>query len=125
MDVGGELAGAPADLDQAQAQRVQLQPLTPRAHQPAAQGVQQAGGCPVQQPPHLIGQKAVTREAVGEAGRLQILDPVLGLAAIGVPGIERGGGSVRVVTTKRELIPLASVSALMMTRRATGQEPAW
>ena len=64
--------------------------------QPAAQGVEQPVGGGVQQQAELVGPEAVVAEAVGEAGALEVLDPVLRLAAVDVPVVEgqragRGG----------------------------------
>src|SRR5688572_33407700 len=88
MNAGGELADAAADLDQAQAHRLQRHPRRACLHQPAAEGVEEAVGRPVEEQAHLVGQKAMTGEAVAETAEFEILDPVFRLAAIGVPGIE-------------------------------------
>jgi hypothetical protein len=109
MGASGALADAPTDLERAQAERGQLHALHAGQDQPPAQGVQQPVGRPVQQQPHLIGQEAMPGEPIAKTGRFQVFDPVLRLAAGGVPGGERLRGSSRVVTTKRVLGPLARV----------------
>ena len=79
----------------------------------------------MQQQAELVGPEAVIAEAIGEAGVLEILDPLLGFAAIHIPIVEvESGGSVRVVTTKRVFGPLGRASALKTTRRGWSQEPA-
>ena len=88
VDAGRHLTDAAPDLDQAQAQRLQPHPRRPRGDQPAAQGVEEAVRGPMQQQPELIGQEAMTGEPIAETAEFQILDPVLRLAAIGVPGVE-------------------------------------
>ena len=75
------------------------------AHQPAADRVEQRVGRGMQQQPDLVGPEAMTGQPVGKAGPFQVLDPVLGLAAIDIPVVEVRGASVRVVTTKRVLVP--------------------
>jgi hypothetical protein len=78
-----------ADLDQAQPRRVQLHPRNFEFGQPTADRVEQPAGRPVQQEAELVGPEPVVAQAVGEAGPLEVLDPVLRLAPVGVPGVDR------------------------------------
>lgn len=116
MDVGGKVADPATDLDQAQAQCLQGQPLGSRGHQPAADGVEQGVSGGMQAQADLGGQEAVAGEAVGKAGELQILDPVLALAPGGGPAIERVGivGSTRDDEARVEALGLDDDTARLL-----------
>ncbi len=65
MDLSGELTHPAADFAGAPAERVQRHALGARLHPPAAQGVEQTAGRPVQQQPDLVGQEAMAGDAAG------------------------------------------------------------
>ena len=94
-DAVASLPDAAADLEQPQAEGVQLHPLDPPRPQPTPQRIEQPVGRRVQQQPELVGAEAMVTEAISKAGDFQILDGVLAIAAGNVPGVERlgrGGG---------------------------------
>src|SRR5215831_12048074 len=78
-----------ADLDQAEAQRVELHARAAGPYQGAAQCIEQPVGGRVQQQTKLVGPEAMAAEAVGKAGALEILDPELRLAPLHLPIGER------------------------------------
>lgn len=90
-DVIAPLVDAPADLEQAQPQGVQLQARDVLVAQPAAHGIEQPVRGRVQQQAELVGPETVATQAIGEAGHFQILDGVLAIAALDVPIVERLG----------------------------------
>ena len=75
-DDGGEFADPATDLDEAQAEGVEMDAHHPGMHQPAAQRIQQPVDGGMQQQPELVGRKGMTTQAIGEAVVLEILDPV-------------------------------------------------
>jgi hypothetical protein len=88
-DAGRELADAAGDLDQAQAQGVELNVGGRGAGEPAAEGVQEPEGGGVQDDAEGVGPEAAVAEAVGGERVLPVLYPVLGRAAGDVPVVER------------------------------------
>src|SRR5207248_4873327 len=85
-----QFADASADLEQAQAQGVELEVggRTEALDQPVAKGMQQPVGSGMQQQPELVGPEAVVVQVIGLQRILEILDPVLGLTAIDVPVVD-------------------------------------
>lgn len=83
------LADPAADLQQVQAQRVEPQRSDAHLPQLAPEGIEQPIGGGMQQRAELIGPEAVTLEPVGEAGVLEVVDPLFGRAALDVLGVER------------------------------------
>ena len=75
------LADPAADLDEAQAEGVELHARGSGLQQEPAQGVEQPVGGGMQQQAELVGPEAMAAEAIGEAGVLEVLDPQLRLAA--------------------------------------------
>jgi hypothetical protein len=90
-DAGEEFTDAPADLEEAQAQGVELERWVALGAEPAAEGVEEPVGSGVQEPAELVGPEAMVTQAVGDAGALVVFDPALHLATIDVPIIERLG----------------------------------
>src|SRR5919202_2399255 len=87
-DVGGPFTDAAPDLDQAQAEGIELHMRMATGGEPAAQRVEEpVDGC-MQDEAELIGPEAMIAQAVGEAGPLDILDPQFGGAARAVEGVE-------------------------------------
>ena len=87
-DLREEFSDPPTDLHELQAQGVQLHPLYPCLNQLPPQSVHKPVGSGVQKQPKLISQKAVAAEAIGFERYLQILDPILRLATLGVMSVE-------------------------------------
>jgi hypothetical protein len=82
------LAHPAADLDEAQAHGIHLPARHARLHEPAPNGIQEPVGGGVQQQAELVGPEARATEAIGEAGILEVLDPLLGLATRHVPIVQ-------------------------------------
>jgi hypothetical protein len=82
------LAHPAADLDETEAQGVQLEAGDAGLHEVAAQRVEQPVGGGMQQEAELIGPEAVAAEAIGEAGVLEVFDPQLRFAPTHVPVVE-------------------------------------
>jgi hypothetical protein len=82
------LAHPAADLDEAQAHSIQLQARHASLHEPAPNGIQEPVGSGVQQQAELVGPEAMAAEAIGKAGILEVLDPLLGLATLHVPIVQ-------------------------------------
>src|SRR5215212_4133850 len=83
-DAGEELADASADLEQTETQRVELHAGDAEPGEPASEGIEQPVGGGVQEQAELVGPEAMATQAVGEAGELEVADPLLGLAAVDV-----------------------------------------
>ena len=77
-----------ADLDEAEAERVQTQRGDPCLAEPAPQRVEQPVGGSMEQQAELIGPEAVAAEPIGKAAVLEIIDPLLGRAPLHVPIVE-------------------------------------
>ena len=84
----GHLAHPAGDLEEPQAEGVELEACRVGGHQPAAEGVQQPEGRGVQQQAEGVGPEAVVAEAVRLERVLEVLDPVLGLPAVDVPVVD-------------------------------------
>src|SRR5581483_4712857 len=80
-----ELADAASDLEQAEAQGVELHTGRARRDEPATERVQQPVGRGVEEQAELVGEEAVAAHAVREAGILEVLDPQLRLPAVHIP----------------------------------------
>ena len=87
-EAGGLLAHPAADLEQPQAQGSESERSGAALAQPAAEGIEQPVGGGMQQA-ELVGPEAVATELVGEAGALDVVDPLLGRAALDIPIVER------------------------------------
>ena len=83
-DARGKLAHPRADLEQAQAQGIELQRRVTLAAQPAAQRVEQPIGGGMQQQAELISPETAVAQAIRDAGALEILDPEFRFAAIDI-----------------------------------------
>ncbi len=66
-DTGGQFADTGADLEQAQAEGVELERRVVLGAQPATEGVEQAGGGGVREEAELVGPEA---DAIGASERL-------------------------------------------------------
>src|SRR5919197_4064142 len=90
-DGGAPCTDAATDLEQAQAEGIELHRRMASGGEPAAQRVEEpVDGC-MQDEAELIGPEAMSTQAVGEAGPLDILDPEFGGAARDVEGVEGVG----------------------------------
>jgi len=77
----------------------------------------------MQQHARLVGPEPVTRQPVGEAGRLETRDSNLLSPRTTSPSKTAVGSSLCVVTTKLVLVPLGYASAFLTTRRSGDQLP--
>ena len=117
----GELADASADLEQAEPQGIELQAWQAEAGEPASEGVEQPVGGGMEQQAELVGPEAMATETIGEAGELEVADPLLGGAARDVEVVD----GERVVGAGGDdeagVGPCSNTSALQTTRRGRGQ----
>src|SRR5262245_37838492 len=90
-DACGELADASADLEEAEPEGIELEAWDTESGQPAAEGVEEPVGGGVEEESELVGPEAVAGEAVGEAGELEVADPLLGGAAGDVEVVDGEG----------------------------------
>jgi hypothetical protein len=80
----------PADLDESQPQRPELQMGLVASCEPPTDGVEEPVGGRVEREPELVGPEGMTTQAIGEAAVLEILNAQLGpIAPSGVPVIQR------------------------------------
>src|SRR5215212_1147992 len=84
----GAFANPAADLDEAEAEGIELQASGLGCEEPATELIEQPVGGGVQEQAEGVGPEAVVAEAVGAEGVLEVLDPVLRLAAVDVPVVE-------------------------------------
>jgi hypothetical protein len=82
------LAEPAANLDEAQPEGTELRACDPGLDQEPTQRVEQPVGGGVQQQTELVGSAAMAAEAIGEAGVLEVFDPVLRLVPTHVPVVE-------------------------------------
>src|SRR5579859_5184488 len=87
-DAGEEFTHPATDLEQAQAQGVELERRIALRGEPAAQRIEQPVGGGMEQQPELVGPEAAITEAIGDAGALEVFDPQFGCAAINIPIVE-------------------------------------
>ena len=98
LDAGDEFSNPGGDLDEGEAQSVELGVAPKRGlRRQAAQGVQEPVGGGMDQEPELIGGRLGARRSVGGEVQLVRLDRILGLAATAVEDLvepARGAGEV-------------------------------
>jgi hypothetical protein len=87
-DAADPLAHPATDLDETQTERAELESGETCLHEPAPQRIQQPVRGGMQEQPELIGPEAEATEPIGKAAVFQILDPLLGGAALHVPVVE-------------------------------------
>src|SRR4051794_6984958 len=80
-----------ADFDDAQAEGVELEAGGLGREQPASELIEQPVGCGVEQEAEGVGPEPMIAESVGSEGVLEVFDPVLRLAPVNVPVVEREG----------------------------------
>ena len=85
----GAFAYPAADLDDAEAEGVELEGGNLGLEQPASELIEEPVGGRVEQKAESVGPEAMIAEAVSVEGVLEVLDPVLRLAAVDVPVVQR------------------------------------
>jgi hypothetical protein len=120
VDIGA-FAHPAADLDQAQAQRIELQGSDLGDGQTAAQVVQQPVRRGGEQEPEGVRPEPMVAQPVGMQSVLEVFDPVLRLAPVDVPVVQRQRGVGPGRDHKARVRPLEQDLALNTTRRGPGQ----
>jgi hypothetical protein len=103
VEVEGECPSVPAgadpaaNLDEAQAQRVEVQPGGACRQQRPSQGIEQPVGRRMEEQAKLLGPEAVAAETIGKAGAFEVADPLFGQATVDLPVVEGKRLQIRAV----------------------------
>src|SRR5579859_2523237 len=80
------------NLEEPEAQRIELHPADTEPHEPAAQGGQEPVDGDMQEQPEGVGEEGVIAQPIDEAALLEILDPEFGTTApLDIPVVENVG----------------------------------